>query len=63
MPVHQIYQGNCFCPDADPTQPDFNPLAEVLRWYKITQGQDNMDYADSQDKANFERWRAQATGN
>ena len=63
LPVHQIYQGNCFPEDADPTQPDFNPLAEVLRWYKINQGQDNMDYADSPDKKNFEAWRAQATGN
>ena len=63
LPVHQIYQGNCFPEDVDPTQPDFNPLAEVLRWYKINQGQDNMDYADSPDKKNFEAWRAQATGN
>ena len=52
-----------FPEDVDPTQPDFNPLAEVLRWYKINQGQDNMDYADSPDKKNFEAWRAQATGN
>ena len=29
LPVQQIYQGHCFEPDADPTQPDFNPLAEV----------------------------------
>ena len=63
LPVQQIYQGNCFCPDADPTQPDFNPLGEVLRWYKMTPGQDNMDYADSPDKKNFEAWRAQATSN
>jgi len=63
LPVHQIYQGNCFPEDVDPTQPDFNPLAEVLRWYKIRQGEDNMDYADSPDKKNFENWRSQATGN
>ena len=63
LPVHQIYQGNCFPADVDPSKPDFNPLAEVLRWYKITQGQDNMDFADSPDKKNFEAWRAQATSN
>ena len=61
--MQQIYQGNCFEPDADPTQPDFNPLAEVLRWYRMSWGEDNLDYADSPDKKNFERWRAQATGN
>ena len=63
LPVQQIYQGNCFCPDADPSSPDFNPLAEVLRWYKMTWGEDNLDYADSPDKRNFEQWRKQATGN
>ena len=63
LPVHQIYQGNCFPEDVDPSKPDFNPLAEVLRWYKINPGQDNMDYADSPDKRNFEMWRTQATGN
>ncbi len=63
LPVHQIYQGNCFEPDADPTAPDFNALGEVLRWYRLTPGQDNMDYADSPDKANFEKWRAAAGRN
>ena len=63
LPVHQIYQGNCFPADVDPSKPDFNPLMEVLRWYKMEFGRDNLDYADSQDKKNFEAWRAQATSN
>ncbi|MCK9515430.1 MAG: aromatic/alkene/methane monooxygenase hydroxylase/oxygenase subunit alpha [Ottowia sp.] len=63
LPVHQIYQGNCFPADVDPTQPDFDALAEVLRWYKIRPGEDNMDYADSPDKRNFKAWREQATTN
>ncbi len=54
---------NPFCPDADPTKPDFNPLAEVLRWYRMEFGRDNLDYEGSADQKNFEAWRAQATGN
>ena len=63
LPVHQIYQGNCFPEDVDPSKPDFNPLAEVLRYYRMEFGRDNLDYADSQDKKNFETWRAQSTSN
>ncbi|HQD15401.1 MAG TPA: YHS domain-containing protein, partial [Ottowia sp.] len=63
LPVHQIYQGNCFPADVDPTKPDFNPLAEVLRYYKMEFGRDNLDFADSEDKKNFEAWRQQATSN
>jgi phenol hydroxylase P3 protein len=33
LPVHQIYQGNCFRPEADPTAPDFNPVAEALSYW------------------------------
>jgi phenol hydroxylase P3 protein len=36
---------------------------EVLRWYKLEFGKDNLDYADSPDKQNYEAWRAQATSN
>lgn len=56
LPVHQIYQGNCFLPDADPTAPGFDPLAEVLRYYNLNVGHDNGDYADSPDKRNWELW-------
>ena len=61
--MHQIYQGNCFPEDADPSKPGFDPLMEVLRWYRMEFGRDNLDYADSQDKKNFEAWRAQSTSN
>ena len=63
LPVHQIYQGNCFGPDADPTSPDFNPLVEVLKWYRVNLGVQNVDYAESDDKAHFNEWRALSTEN
>lgn len=56
LPVHQIYQGNCFKPDVDPTAPDFNPLAAVLDWYGIVQGEDNMEFEGSPDQRNFDAW-------
>jgi phenol hydroxylase P3 protein len=63
MPVHQIYQGNCFTPEADPTAADFNPLAEVLKWYRMEMGRDNLDFEGSQDQKNFKAWRDLAKGN
>jgi phenol hydroxylase P3 protein len=56
LPVHQIYQGHCFEPDADPTAPGFNPLAEVLRYYHMNVGHDGHDYEDSPDRRNWMRW-------
>ena len=61
LPVHQIYQGNCFPEGTDPTAPDFNPLAKVLEWYHFDK--DNMDFEGSRDQANFEQWRGMATKN
>lgn len=61
LPVHQIYQGNCFPADADPTAEDFNPLAEVVRFYEIDQ--DNTPYYSSRDHENFHNWRAQSKEN
>jgi len=63
LPVQQIYQGNCFTPEADPTQPDFNPLMEVLKWYRMEFGRDNLDYEGSPDQKNFNAWKQAATGN
>jgi len=63
LPVHQIFQGNCFKPDADPTAADFNPLAEVLRYYNINFGHDNLDFNGSDDQKNFDLWRGMATQN
>jgi phenol hydroxylase P3 protein len=56
LPVHQIYQGHCFRPDADPTKPGFDPLGEVLRWYAFDIGRDNMDFDGSEDQRNFQDW-------
>ena len=56
LPVHQIYQGNCFKPGTDPTAKDFNPLAAVLEYYNFGPG-DNMDYVGSPDEANWLKWK------
>jgi phenol hydroxylase P3 protein len=59
LPVHQIYQGNCFPEGTDPTAPGFNPLAAVLKYYHINDGADNGEFNSSPDKANWERWTGQ----
>ncbi len=47
LPVHQIYQGNC----------GGASVPEVLEWYHLKHGQDNMEYLDSQDRANWMKWK------
>ena len=59
LPVHQIYQGNCFKADVDPTQPGFDPLAAVLDWYGLNVGRDNFDFEGSEDQRNFAAWRGE----
>ena len=63
LPVHQIYQGNCFPEGTDPTVEGFQPLPEVLKYYHINHGRDNLEYEGSEDQRNFEAWRAMATKN
>ena len=63
MPVHQIYQGNCFPEGTDPTVEGFDPLAAVLKYYHLEHGRDNLDFDVSEDKKNFAEWRGQATKN
>ena len=63
LPVHQIYQGNCFPEGTDPTVEGFDPLAAVLQYYKLEHGRDNLDFDISEDKKNFDEWRGQATKN
>ena len=48
LPVHQIFQGNC----GGATVPD------VLNWYKMNVGADNMDYAGSPDEKLWNEWQA-----
>ena len=57
LPVHQIYQGNCFKEGTDPTKEGFEPLAAVLDWYGINVGRDNFDFEGSEDQKNFDAWR------
>ena len=63
LPVHQIYQGNCFPEGTDPTVEGFQPLPEVLKYYHINHGRDNLEYEGSEDQRNFDAWRAMATKN
>ena len=56
LPVHQIYQGNCFPEGTDPSVEGFDPLAAVLDYYKMDVGRDNFDFADSEDRKNFREW-------
>ena len=63
MPVQQIFQGNCFTPDADPSAADFDPLMEVLKYYGMNVGRDNFDFKGSEDEKNFKAWRDLSTKN
>jgi len=56
LPVHQIYQGNCFLPRADPSSPDFNPMAEALKYMGINPGIDGGDYRTHLDATRWEQW-------
>jgi phenol/toluene 2-monooxygenase (NADH) P3/A3 len=57
LPVHQIYQGNCYPPDINPASPGDSPVREVLRFYGIEGGADNGDFTTSADHRNFAAWR------
>jgi len=61
LPVHQIYQGNCFPEGTDPTVEGFNPLAAVLDYYHINVGADNGEFNGSPDQVNWDRWTGQDT--
>ena len=50
LPVHQIFQGNC----GGATIPD------VLNYYRLNVGHDNMDYVSSPDEALWNSWQAGA---
>jgi phenol hydroxylase P3 protein len=56
LPVHQIFQGNCFPEGADPTAPDFNPLVEALKYMGIKPGVDGGDLRTSADAQRWEEW-------
>jgi phenol/toluene 2-monooxygenase (NADH) P3/A3 len=48
LPVHQIFQGNC----GGATMPD------VLNYYKLNNGEDNLDFGDSPDRRMWDEWQA-----
>ncbi|PWV59863.1 aromatic/alkene/methane monooxygenase hydroxylase/oxygenase subunit alpha [Plasticicumulans acidivorans] len=50
LPVHQIYQGHC----------GGGSVPEVLRWYRLEAGRDNLDYLSSPDRQNWQRWKGEA---
>jgi phenol hydroxylase P3 protein len=56
LPPQQIYQGNCFKPDVDPTKEGFDPLLAVLDYYNMKVGSDNFDFDGSEDQKNFAAW-------
>ena len=60
LPVHQIYQGNCFPAGADPKAADFNPLVEALKYMGIKPGIDGGDLHASIDARNWEKWTGRA---
>jgi phenol hydroxylase P3 protein len=57
LPVHQVYQGNCFKPGTDPTAEGFDPLMAVLDYYEMNVGRDNFDFEGSEDQKNFAAWK------
>lgn len=48
LPVHEIFKGNCGGPD----------LEDVLKWYHLNPGVDNMDYEGSPDQKLWDQWMA-----
>jgi phenol hydroxylase P3 protein len=56
LPVHQIYQGHYFNADVDPSAPDFNPVAEALKYMGIRPGVDGGDFATHNDARNWTQW-------
>lgn len=56
LPVNQIHQGNCFLPDVDPSAPDFNPMAEALKYMGIRPGIDGGLWRDHPDARRWEEW-------
>ena len=63
LPTHQVYQGHCFPEGADPGAAGFDPLTEVLKYYELGLGRDNLDFDGSEDQRNFAAWRNTATRN
>jgi phenol hydroxylase P3 protein len=48
LPVHQIFQGNCGGASVE----------DVLKWYHLNLGADNLDYAGSPEQKMWDQWMA-----
>ncbi|ENO79116.1 aromatic/alkene/methane monooxygenase hydroxylase/oxygenase subunit alpha [Thauera sp. 63] len=48
LPTHQVFQGNC----------GGASIPEVLDWYGVINGRDNLDYEGSEDQRNWEKWKS-----
>lgn len=46
LPVHQVFQGNCGGASLD----------DVVKWYHINPGADNLDYVGSPDEKRWKEW-------
>ncbi|HIF51378.1 MAG TPA: YHS domain-containing protein [Thiotrichaceae bacterium] len=49
LPVHQIFQGNCGGAD----------LSDVLKYYHLNEGEDNMEYVGSPDHKRWQEWKGE----
>ena len=47
LPVHQIFQGNCGGADVE----------DVLKWYRMNLGADNLDQNVSPEQALWDEWQ------
>ncbi len=56
IPVHQIYQGSCYPDEINPASPGDSPVREVIRYYGINGGEDNGEFASSEDRQHFRQW-------
>jgi len=52
LPVHQIFQGNC----------GGAAVEDVLRWYHLQLGEDNLDYEGSPDQKLWDSWASDRKG-
>jgi phenol hydroxylase P3 protein len=50
LPTHQVFQGNCG---------GATTIADLLKWYNLQPGKDTGEYLESEDYANWTRWKGQ----
>ena len=60
---HEVFKGKAIPEGVDPTDPDFNPAAAALEFWRLRNGLDNGLFNGSEDQRNFDMWRGLATSN